>query len=193
MGKNSTKLILIPFILILIVIAWFFGLYMPMNAQADKVSKQIQKIEVKAREIVPQAKVDMLQTNVDTLILQLKQRNNQLYPEEALLQIGKVFRQLGDSAGIKLVNITPDYQVLTQMATTSDEIVELPVTCEFEGNFANLTKFVDEASRFPFYYEIQYFTIKHHEEDDTKLVILLKGEIIIQKQKKSKMRDKDLS
>lgn len=194
MDKNLSKLIMFPLLLVLVFVAWFLGLYLPMSHQADRLSTQIIQAEAKAKEIVPQAKIDILKTNIDTLMLYLDQRNSQLYPEEGILQIGKVFDELGKKTGLKLVQITPDYQILTNMANAPEEIIVLPLVCEYEGVFGELTSFIDSISEFPFNYQIQFFTVKHHEEIKGTLLISLQGRIIVQKAKdRTKIDKKEVS
>lgn len=181
MNKDIKKLLYLPVIVVLLIVFWVLGFYLPIEGQRKVLDQRLNTLQGKVQDNVPEIKVQMLQIIVDSMKVRLDDRKARMYPEDDLLNLGKKIEHKCRQYGLVLKSISPDYKSLSQIADINSELIEMPLTIQFEGNFSQLTRFLDDIPDFDFVFHMNGFNISKEAEKSTILSIELKGVFLLRK------------
>jgi Tfp pilus assembly protein PilO len=181
MLKN--KLIWIVLAILIMLSAWVAVFYLPSHAKISNLHKQLTDLKAKEKESALLAKVDVLSEIVDSLSQKLDVQNKRIYPESALLELGKAVEKLGSAYDLKLQSIAPDYDSLSALSGGAKELSDLRITVEFKGTFSHFTRFLDHIDTFPFAMIVQEVVFEKESTASQELRIQIQGRIVLRKER----------
>ena len=175
------KIVMLPSVLIALLVAWVVAFYLPVSKQTKEMNQRLIQLEEKEREAIPEREVVLMERLVDRLSSKLDSCTQRIYPEEKLLDLGRVVEKIGKTYGLKPVSIAPDYGSLSRLAQSQEEISELPMMIEFGGSFSGFSRFIDGISDLPYAMYVREVVIQKDEEQRSSLSFQLKGVIVLRK------------
>ena len=181
MNKDLKKLLYLPGIVLVLIVFWILGFYLPIEGQSKVLNQRLNTLQDKVQDNVPEIKVQMLQIIVDSMKVRLDDNKSRLYPEEELLNLGKAIEKNCRQYGLTLKSITPDYKSLAQIADNNSEVIEMPLSFQMEGRFSQLTAFLDAIPGQDFVFHLNGFSIFKEAENSIVLTIELKGIFLLRK------------
>lgn len=179
----NKKTILLPSLAFLLLAGWFVVIYLPVQREMGDLKKRLTALTERARNEIPEVQVRSMKVVVDSLSSKLKEGLNRVYPQEKLLDLGRQIESIGGRYGLRLSSIAPDYQSLSQLKEGGKEILELPMTMEFEGEFLRFARFLDGIPEFPFVMRINEVLFEKKTEESSVLKIQLRGVIVLRKER----------
>lgn len=178
-------MIMVGTFLVVLIVSWIIMIYLPSQKELSTLQKELAELEEKERQKVPEVLIQRLEKTVDSLSTHLDYRLKRFYPEERLTELGKALDTIGRRYSLTLQTITPDYESLPLFNDAQKEVSEWPITVEFRGTFTNLTKFLDDVSKFPFAVRFQDMMLSKASSKDSELEIELNGFVILRREEKS--------
>ncbi len=181
MNNNLKKLLYLPGIVLVLIIFWVLGFYLPIEGQSKVLNQRLNTLQGKVQDNVPEIKVQMLQIIVDSMKVRLDANKARLYPEEELLDLGKEIEKSCRQYGLTLKSITPDYKSLAQIADLNSELIEMPLSFQIEGRFTQLTAFLDAIPRHNYVFHLKGFNVFKEADNSRVLTIDLEGVFLLRK------------
>lgn len=178
----NKKFVLMPSLGVLLFVGWFMTFHKPVRREMGILGEQLTELEEKEKQIVSEAEVRAIRSEVDSLFSKLDEGMGRIYPEKQLLDLGRAVENIGKRFGLKLISIVPDYESLSLFIEDKGEISELPVTMVFEGSFQEFTQFLDGISEFPLVIRVNEVTLEKENQDSTELNIQMRGVIVLRKE-----------
>ena len=181
MNKDLKKLLYLPGIVLVLIIFWILGFYLPIEGQSKVLNQRLNTLQGKVQDNVPEIKVQMLQIIVDSMKVRLDDKKSRLYPEEELLNLGKEIEKSCRQYGLTLKSIRPDYKSLAQIADINSELIEMPLSFQMEGKFSQFTAFLDAIPAQDYVFHLNGFEVFKEAENSRILTIELKGVFLLRK------------
>ena len=188
----KNKQVVIGLIILLILAVWLTVVFLPTRGRIGDLNKQLVKLHQKEKEAVPRAEIEMVEGLIDSLSARLQTQRMRIYPESALLDLGKAIDKIGRQYNLKLQDITPDYNSLSSLRGGTGELSELSITIEFKGLFSNFTRFLDNIEDFPFAMRANEVVLEMENLKERELIIQLQGVIILRKEREKENDKKNL-
>ncbi|MCJ7812946.1 type 4a pilus biogenesis protein PilO [bacterium] len=181
----SKKLIIILSVTVGLFIIWMIAVYMPEHSEIGKLKDRLASLEEMEHNQISENQVRRLKGVVDSLYLWVDESMKHIYPEEQLLDLGRVVENIGKNYGLTLISIVPDYESLSLFIEKTGEIAELPVLMQFRGRFQRLEQFLDDLAALPYVLRIAEVTIQKNSTDQnsSELEIMFRGVIILKKER----------
>ncbi len=179
----NNKIVLIPSVIFILIVGWVIVVYLPACRESGVLENQLKSLEEKQRQAIPDTRVRMMRDVVDSLSSRWESRMGQFYPEEGLLDLGRVVEKIGKGYGLQLISIAPDYGSLSLFSERGEEISELPMIIEFKGKFSQFARFLDGISEFPIILRIHEVSMERIAEGNSELTITLRGVIVFRKER----------
>jgi len=181
-------------ILVAGIVVWVLLIYMPAQKKIEKLNIEKARLEEKVRAEISDQQVQFMKNMVDTLIVKLERAEARIYPLNRLLKLGEDIDHICSDFGLKLVTITPDYSQISIIYKEQQEVSELPVSFRVEGQFSQLAEFLDAIPTFPFLMRVNAFNIEKLDiVKDTKLMIELKGAVVLRKERVDEVTNENLN
>lgn len=178
----NKKFVIMPSLIVLLFVGWFMTFHKPVSREMGILGEQLTELEEKEKQIVSEAEVRAVRSEVDSLFSKLDEGMGRIYPEKQLLDLGRAVDNIGKHFGLKLISIVPDYESLSLFIEDQGDISELPVTMVFEGSFQEFTQFLDGISEFPLVLRVNEVTLEKEDQDRTELSIQMRGIIVLRKE-----------
>lgn len=172
------KVLLFGGLFAILLVAWVVIIFVPSQNEIKSLGLRLEELKAKEQARISPMDVQILTNRVDSLEVRVAQRAEKIYPGEKLLDLGRTMEKLGSQYNLKLLSITPDYESL-HLFREENQISDLPVQMNFEGNFRDFGRFLDERSTFPFMIRVHRVTMDKAEPEDKKLTISLNGVLVI--------------
>jgi len=179
----NNKIVLIPSAIFILIVGWIIVVYLPVHREIGALDDQLKSLEEKEKRAIPDTRVRMMRGVVDSLSSRLESRKGQIYPEEGLLDLGRVVEKIGKGYGLQLISIAPDYGSLSLFSEKKEEISELPMTIGYKGKFSQFTRFLDGISEFPIILRVNEVSMEKIAEGNSELTITLRGVIVFRKER----------
>jgi Tfp pilus assembly protein PilO len=190
MDISNKKRIMLPLMITILVIMWFTGIYLPISRETGILNKRISSLQIKMGKEIPELKIKMIKIVVDSLNNQLNNLEQRFYPENELLELGRLIEKIGKRFGLSLVSVTPDYESLSLLIEKKEEVFELPMKTEFKGTFRQFTKFMDAIPELPFVFKVSGVYLLKESQSHPELKIQLQGVIVLKKERKNENMQK---
>ncbi len=181
----NKKLFLMPGLMILILVVWIIVVYLPTNREMGALKDRLVSLNAMEQQRISENQVRHLRTILDSLYMWVDESMERIYPEEQLLDLGRVIENIGKEYGLELISIVPDYESLSLFIEQSGEIVELPVMMQFGGRFEQLAQFLDHSNALPYVLRINEVIIENNSESQysSELDITMRGVIVLKKER----------
>ena len=183
--KKNQMLIIWPVILIAVVAAWYFLIFSGIQKEQSQLQNEMIVLQEKLKDRISKSQIELIQTEIDSLNTFLNTQNKRIYPVENLLTMGQEIEKMVKGYGLRLVTITPDFNSVTNLGQSMQDISELPVNIVFYGTFHELTKFIDSIEDLPYVMRIDEVHISKPEDKKGILDIDFKGVIVLRKERVS--------
>lgn len=177
------KILLIPSLVLLSLVLWLVLFYLPLHHNASVLKKRLTTLEEKERSQISQKEIQKLENVVDSLSSNITKQMEKIYPEEKLLDLGRAMETIGKKYNLNLISITPDLTSLSAIWEATNEISELPISIEFQGQFMQVAQFLDGIPEFPFLLQVKEISLKREEKEGRSLIILIRGAIVLRKER----------
>jgi len=179
----SKQIIIIPVFIVVFLIGWIVGFYVPIHKESGILKKRLVMLEQRERQRISEDKIQMMKNVVDSLSTTLDNKMKKFYPEGRLLELGRAIQVTGKRYGLNLVSIKLDYSSLALLKDDNEQISELPMTMEFKGTFVQLGKFLDDIPKFPFVMRVNEVLLEKKKRGNSNLNITLQGIIVLRKER----------
>jgi len=179
----NKKVVLIPSVIFVLIVGWVVAVYLPARREVGVLKKRLETLEEKEQLAISSEKVRMMKEVVDSLSSRLNSGMKRIYPEEGLLDLGRVVEKVGKRYGLRLISIAPDYESLSLFSEKKKEISELPMTIEFKGKFTQFARFLDGISEFPIILQVNEVSMEKVAQGSSELTIKLRGVIVFRKER----------
>lgn len=184
---------LIPILVLFVVglVSWILFEFLPVRKQTAKMEKRWTELIEKQKEGITENKVNDAQAEVDSLLEVFNRSLTRIYPQDRLLEFGKVMADLSKQYGLNLLSITPDYDGLPLLNNKEEDIVILEITLEFKGTFHQLSRFLDGSDQFPFFIRLDEISLEREKDKGLDLIIQTKGVIALRKERDQEQKNKE--
>lgn len=181
----NKKLIVMSSVIVGLLVVWLVFVYLPIHREMGDLEEKLESFEEMEKFRISTNQLQYLRTVLDSLYIWVDESMERIYPENQLLDLGRVIENIGKEYGLKLVSIVPDYESLSLFTDQNGEIVELPVMMQFGGRFQQLTQFLDHTDALPYVLRINEVIIENHSESQysSELDITLRGVIVLKKER----------
>ena len=179
---TDKKILIIPSIMVVIVLGWFFLLNTPFNKTIGQLTEQHLILEDKDELSISDSQVQTLKTEVDSLTRKLENNMARLYSEEQLLDLGRVIDNIGKQYGLSLVTIIPDYAVLPRLTEQQQKITVFPLNITFSGTFGQFTRFLDHIPNFPIVFQVESISLTKESGSGVKVKGEMRCKIVMRKE-----------
>jgi Tfp pilus assembly protein PilO len=183
MNTKKNPWYLLPALMAAVNLFWVALMFLPLRKESVQLSVRLNELRAKTKQEIPEPEIRRVQSKVDSLAVAVASVEQRLYPESELLKLGGVLETVGSRVGLKLVSVAPQYDSLTVVVNSKETINELPLRIEYEGTFVNLSRFLDQASEFPFILKMTGISIKKANPGNPELFIQLSGGVVIKKER----------
>lgn len=181
MDSEVKKIAIWGGVLLLIIVGWFFGIFNPINGATGKLYQRKQELLGNlGRDITPQ-EIQTLEISLDSLKTIYVKKNEKLFPQEELLQLGSFLREIGQDAGLRLVGLTPDYTRIRNFINPAQNVDQFPLEVEYEGPFNGLKRLWDSMETSDYFFKVNGYAIGRVEDMSSDLRIQLRGAMFIKK------------
>lgn len=162
---------------------WYFLLYTPQANEKMELNKEIEEYREMEKEHVPESRLLLMEQKLDSLKAKVRRIKSQYYLDRAILDLGRQIEQIGKTFGLEFKKISLiDYDILNFFSDQSGRtIAELPVQVEFEGEYNELTDFLDNIDTFPFLIRFTDISILNDDNTADTISIILIGKVVITK------------
>jgi len=177
----KNKLLWMILAIVIVASIWVAGVYLPSRTRISYLHRELADLDVKEKEYLPAVKIDALSGVVDSLSRKLNAQNKRIYPESALIELGKAVEKLGKAYQLTLQSISPDFDSLSVLSSSGTDLSELRIIAEFKGTFSHFTRFLDESETFPFAIIIQEVVFEKESASSQELKIKVQGNVVLRK------------
>jgi type IV pilus assembly protein PilO len=135
---------MIPALLLLIAVAYVYGMYKPEGERISRLEEQIKRQQFnlqKYRKVA--ANYDTFQNQVEALEFDLRQALAQLPDSKEIPDLIRQISDLGVRAGLQITLLRP------QAEQVREYYAEVPITVKMVGSFHAVGQFFDELGRLP--------------------------------------------
>jgi type IV pilus assembly protein PilO len=135
---------MIPALLLLIAVAYGYGMYKPEGERISRLEEQIKRQQFtlqKYRKVA--ANYDTFQNQVEALEFDLRQALAQLPDSKEIPDLIRQISDLGVRAGLQITLLRP------QAEQVREYYAEVPITVKMVGSFHAVGQFFDELGRLP--------------------------------------------
>jgi Tfp pilus assembly protein PilO len=173
---------LLPALIFAVNVFWVLFVFLPMRRDSQQLSERLDVLREKTQKEIPEPEIRHAQGKVDSLIQAAASVEKRLFPETGLLELGDALDAAGSRFGLRLVSVAPQYDSLSVVVGSREPIHELPLKIEYEGTFGDLTRYLDQASGFPFILKMSGISIKKTAQNSPDLSIQISGGVVIKKE-----------
>ena len=178
------KLITIPALTVIICVAWFMLIHMPLQKSSSRFIQKIDVLEQREKAQISEEQLQTVQMLVDSLEKQIARNTEKFYPADHLLDLGREIEDIVETYDIRLVSITPNYPSLAIFKDSQSTVVELPLSVELQGRFMQFAEFLDNLQSLPFTFNVNEVTLEVRKESTKSIAIILKGVIVLDRERK---------
>jgi Tfp pilus assembly protein PilO len=178
--KIQTGFIL-PLIVLLGAVAWFFIYHQPTQKKIGKVKRELSALKEKIKKDVPEALIQSIAMQSDSLSSTLESRKSRIFPYSDLINFVDEVQPVAKKYGLTLVSLKPDYGSLTALEADTSEICELPISIQTEGKFEAFAKFADDLSVLPFALRVDDFFFERLDKQTGQVNFEIKGVVFLRK------------
>ena len=181
----NKKLIVMSSVIVCLLAVWLVLVYLPIHREMGDLDEKLESLEEMEKLQISINQLQYLRTMLDTLYMWVDESMERIYPENQLLDLGRVIENIGKEYGLKLVSIVPDYESLSLFTDQNGEIIELPIMMQFGGRFEKLTQFLDYSDALPYVLRINEVIIENNSAShySSELDITLRGVIVLKKER----------
>jgi Tfp pilus assembly protein PilO len=183
MNPKKSPWYLLPALMAAASLFWIVLMFIPMQKESQRLSLRLDELWGKMKQEIPEVEIRHAQGKVDSLVVSVENAERRLYPESELLKLGGVLETAGSRFGLKLVSVAPQYDSLTVVVNSKETISELPLRIEYTGTFDQLSRYLDQASEFPFILKMNGISIKKADPANPELSIQINGGVVIKKER----------
>ncbi|RQV94640.1 hypothetical protein EH221_07230 [bacterium] len=179
MDKEKKQFIIWGVVIVGLVSVWYFLIFNTNYQSVEKLQARKQELlgnlgrDIKTQEIL------VLQARLDSLVVQHEDQNQRLYPQDELIRLGDFLKSMGQQAGLRLRDISPDYTMLKNFLDSGQNMNRLSLEIEYQGSFRQFTAFWDRINQFPYYFKVTEYYIDFAETGQSDLRIRLNVEMFI--------------
>jgi len=178
--KVQTGFIL-PLVVILGAVAWFFVYYQPTSKKIQTVNRELAVLREKIKKDVPESLILSVQRQSDSILVSLENRKTRIYPFSDLIRFGDAVEPVVKKYGLALVALKPDYKSLPALEADTSEICELPISFEVSGKYDAFTKFMDDVPVWPFAVRVDEYFITRMVKETREVDFEVKGVLFLRK------------
>jgi len=156
---------MIPALLLLVTVAYGYGMYKPEGERIRSLEEQIQQQNVtlqKYRKVA--ANYDTFQTQVEALEIDLRQALAQLPDSKEIPDLIRQISDLGVRTGLQITLLRP------QAEQVREYYAEVPITVNMVGSFHAVGQFFDELARLPRIISVSKIKLGGDSKQDTTIV-----------------------
>jgi len=156
---------MIPALLLLIAVAYGYGVHKPAGERIRSLEEQIQGQKFtlqKYRKVA--ANYDAFQTQVEALEIDLRQALAQLPDSKEIPDLIRQISDLGVRTGLQITLLRP------QAEQVREYYAEVPITVNMVGSFHAVGQFFDELARLPRIISVSKVKLDGDNKQDTTIV-----------------------
>lgn len=172
------KQLILPVLSVLAVLAWVLFIYSPMTGEIKRLDERMKDLRMRESRRISPLDIQIKRGKVDSLNVKVGNHLAFFYPEDELLDLGRVMEKTGKEYGLVLESIVPDHNSLA-LFNTDEQISELPVTLLYTGKFMQLADFLDGVPDFDVPFKLNEIAIEKDDPDSAELRIEMRGVIVI--------------
>ncbi|GBD94593.1 hypothetical protein BMS3Abin05_02204 [bacterium BMS3Abin05] len=180
LSPGSPVKISIGFLVLIVAIAvWVIFYYRPISRTVNRLNRDLHKSNMMIRaSYIPEDRILQLEQQVAQLNANVEKIEKKIYPISKMPSIGKAIIRLGRRHRLKVLAMTPSYDVLFPVegvSTKEKPMVKLPVTFVMRGRYFNLGRFLDDIPQLPFAFAVDEVHIEADPSIYPNINIQLKG------------------
>lgn len=156
---------MIPTLLLLVAVAYGYGLYKPEGERIHRLEEQLQRQKLtlqKYRKVA--ANYDAFQTQVEALEIDLRQALAQLPDSKEVPDLIRQISDLGVRTGLQITLLRP------QSEQVREYYAEVPITVNMVGSFHAVGQFFDELARLPRIISVSKIKLDGNSKQDATIV-----------------------
>jgi type IV pilus assembly protein PilO len=156
---------MIPALLLLVAVAYGYGLYKPEGERIHSLAEQLQRQKLtlqKYRKVA--ANYDAFQTQVEALEIDLRQALAQLPDSKEVPDLIRQISDLGVRTGLQITLLRP------QSEQVREYYAEVPITVNMVGSFHAVGQFFDELARLPRIISVSKIKLDGNSKQDATIV-----------------------
>ena len=190
MKRLNKQIVIIPSFILSLVIVWLISVHLPIQREMKIFDGRFDQLREKERKLVPESSVQIVRKDVDSLSTDIVNRMKRLFPEDRLLELGRVIDEIGTAYSLILISVTPDYEKLSLFSEEGEDISQLPLSMEFEGKFTDFTQFLDGIPNFPIAMHFDEVKLEKEDLEKAELKIEFHGTIVLKRLPKNESTEK---
>jgi Tfp pilus assembly protein PilO len=179
MKKNIQTGFLFFVVVFISAILWFFIYYTPARKEIGKIRSELEVLDRKIRQDIPEERIFAVQQEADSLTAALRQRKIRVYPMTDFMLLGRRVQETLNKYDLTLVSLNPKYETLEEIQRDTVEIVELPMTIVLKGRYSGFSRFIDQLADLPFVIRADAFDLQRQDISKSDVQFSVQGVIFL--------------